>query len=77
MEEAPHNDEATENPITDLVFPQTQKLLKTQKIQSKPKRRLVMKRQPYKFEQTLMPGSGAISYTNYSMNSKRNPYLAF
>ena len=44
----------------------------------KPKKRLVVKKNPTKlYDKVYMPGSGSISYTNYTLNAKRNPYLAF
>ena len=43
----------------------------------KGRRRMVIKKKTnaYQFQTVLMPGSGAISFTNYQLNSKSNPYL--
>ena len=44
----------------------------------KTRRRILIKKpkpSPYQFQTVLMPGSGAISFTNYQLTSKSNPYL--
>ena len=47
-------------------------------ITHKTRRKILIKKpkpSPYQFQTVLMPGSGAVSFTNYQLNSKSNPYL--